>query len=372
MEIHLFIIWEKAQWKKADILRDISKDLEIIKIVDVKWPEEKFVDNLSRFYGKKLPSGSKKVAECGKGQFSVVIVKDNCPKYLEKKTSHGMELVNINIFERKEKYRAWTNDDTTPVNYHGSRIHGTNSEEETRHDLTSLFGVSPDDLLHNPNILPESWEKNMVGLDGWDTLSDMFYVMNQSNNYLILRNFEYLPKSFRTNEHGDIDILTDNIDKLAWVMGAEKVFRAKFRVHYRVKVSNEFVYFDFRHIGDEYYCKKWEENMLKNKVYSKSGFYILCEEDYKYGILYHALIHKSKISDEYSNKIKCLFNDPEINYLKTLKAFLSKNNYYVSKPNDLSVYINTKNANKTFGLLRKLYYLVVKIDRKIFNRKLMI
>ena len=60
-EYHLFIIWEKAERMKQKIIDDIAKELEIIKIVDVSWDKNRFCDNLSRFYGQKLPSGAKKI-----------------------------------------------------------------------------------------------------------------------------------------------------------------------------------------------------------------------------------------------------------------------------------------------------------------------
>ena len=65
-ELHLFIIWENGREKQKEILEDINKSFEIIKIYEVKWDKEEFSNNLSRFYGTNLPKGSRKELHCGK------------------------------------------------------------------------------------------------------------------------------------------------------------------------------------------------------------------------------------------------------------------------------------------------------------------
>lgn len=369
MEYHLFIIWEKAQWKKKEILNDISKELSIIKCVNITWDRLRFADNLSRFYGQKLPSGSKKEKECGNGMFTLVVVQDGHPNYALRKTSRGMKLVNTTIFDKKEKFRSWTNDETTPPNYHGSRIHGTDNEYETRHDLAALLGISPEELADKAGQFPDCWSKNVLGLDGWDSLPQLFYVMNQSVNYLVLRNYEYLPEMLCMEKHGDIDLLTDDFGRMRWILGGVPVFKAKFRVHYKVKVGQDTVYFDLRHVGDDYYCRAWEEEMLANKVDSGKGFPIMEPTDYKYSLLYHAMFHKKHVSDDYKTKLKELFNGMEGSFLEELQRFLSEREYHISLPKDLSVYVNEKNSGKSFGFNRRLYYLLVKLDRHIFKGK---
>lgn len=370
MEYHLFIIWEKAQWKKEDILEDIKRGLTIVKIIDIMWDQSRFADNLSRFYGQKLPSGSKKEQECGNGRFTVVVVRDDAPDYALRKTSHGEERVNANIFDRKEKFRTWTNDDTTPRNYHGSRIHGTNSEAEARHDLAALLGISPEDLAEHADEFPAQWSQNVTGLDGWESLAQLFYVMNQSVNYLVLRNFEYLPQRFCSEQHGDIDLLTDDLNRMRWILGGVPVFKAKFRVHYRVRVGHEEVYFDLRHVGDDYYCRAWEEEMLRSRVWNSRGFPVMSEENYKYSLLYHAMLQKAHLSEDYKEKLKNMFACGEESYLPKLRRFLEEKRYCITQPKDLSVYVNEANSGIRFGLGRKLYYLMCRLDKHVFFGKL--
>lgn len=369
MEYHLFIIWEKAQWKKDDIVADIQKDLQIIKCVDITWEKSRFADNLSRFYGKKLPSGSLKEQECGNGMFTLVVVVDLNPQYEERPTSHGKELVNINIFDRKERFREWTNDETTPKNYHGSRIHGTNNERETKHDLTLLLGVSPEDLAQNPDVIPDEWNKNVLGLNGWNNLKELFYLLNQSVNYLVLRNFEYLPMQYSSSLHGDIDILVDDYDMAVSVLGGEKVFKSRFRVHYVLNVNGEKVFFDVRFVGDRYYCTKWEQHMLDKKEVLDAGINVMCAEDFKYSLLYHALIHKKQISIDYREKLQLMFSNDDTIWNKELKSYLDEKGYTFTYPKDLSVNWNSINSGKKFQITRRIYGLIGRIKLVLFSRE---
>ena len=84
-ELHLFIIWENASYKKDEILEDIKKSFEIIKIYKMIWDKDKFSENLSRFYGTNLPAGSGKEQHCGTGPFILIIVKDKNPRQVFRK-----------------------------------------------------------------------------------------------------------------------------------------------------------------------------------------------------------------------------------------------------------------------------------------------
>ena len=41
-EIHIFIIWEKAREKEAEILLDIKKNFSILQTFEINWSEEEF------------------------------------------------------------------------------------------------------------------------------------------------------------------------------------------------------------------------------------------------------------------------------------------------------------------------------------------
>ena len=41
-ELHLFIIWERALFKKDDILTDIQSNLTILNVYEIEWSKKYF------------------------------------------------------------------------------------------------------------------------------------------------------------------------------------------------------------------------------------------------------------------------------------------------------------------------------------------
>ena len=136
-ETHLFILWENSLYKKDEIISEIKEKFKILKIYKMKWSEKYFLSNLSRFYGTNLPNCEAKAEHCGKGEFLLIIVKDENPNYEERNTSKGAKIVNTKLFDCKEKFRQITGG--------GHKIHATNNEIETNHDITLLLGKNIED-----------------------------------------------------------------------------------------------------------------------------------------------------------------------------------------------------------------------------------
>ena len=346
-ELHLFIIWENGREKQKEILEDINKSFEIIKIYEVKWDKEEFSNNLSRFYGTNLPKGSRKELHCGNGEFILIIVKVSNCKYENRITSKGEKIVNINMFDKKNKYREMTGG--------GDKVHGTNNEIETNHDLTLLLGKNIEDFLKE-NI-NKKWDgkiqkinTNLFGAKKWNSVEDMFYALNNCANYAILRNYESLPDEIYENDHNDIDIICESLEDVAYVLNAIPVFKESYRVHYRTKVGDKIANFDLRHIGDNYYCENMEKKILGERIYNEKGFYTLNTENYFYSLLYHALIHKPIFKDDYkikliNMKIEKINNNTSIKeYLKILKTWMILNEFIIIEPNDKTVLLNLDNV----------------------------
>ena len=151
-ELHLFILWKNALYKKDEIINDMKSKFEIVNMYNLTWSNEKYSENLSRFYGTKLPDGSAKEEHCGRGTFLLVIVKDKSPVYNYRNTTAGKEYVNTNMFDSKAMYREWTGG--------GHKIHCTNSIKETNHDLTLLLDKNVEDYLNQLKI-----EENVIELN---------------------------------------------------------------------------------------------------------------------------------------------------------------------------------------------------------------
>ncbi len=341
-DYQLLIVWNNALYKEQQILEDLKKNFLIIKKVKVNWEKKFAEENFLRFYSHsliKFPEENvedivkSKIEHCGVGQFSAYILQDLNPKYRIRKTSTGEALVNTKIFDLKNKYRKWTGG--------GHKIHATDDREEFEKDIALLFGLKKD-----IKKLPSKVNSNVLGVGGWNSIEELFYVLNRSVKYVVLRNYECLPKKYTLENHGDIDLLLSDLRSVVYLTGAKKAFPEDYRVHYFIKIKGEQIPFDFRFVGDNYYDKKWQEEILNSRR-KVNRIYVPSQKNHFYSLLYHALIHKEVVSDDYilkfnklskllKIKIKSeLFDKKEMNLI--LRRFLRQHRYRVVKPIDESV-----------------------------------
>ena len=68
-ELHLFIVWHNALTDAPAIVQDMSAHFTIKRVYAITWSDAQFPENLSRFYGQKLPRDSYKEVHCGRGPF---------------------------------------------------------------------------------------------------------------------------------------------------------------------------------------------------------------------------------------------------------------------------------------------------------------
>ena len=136
-EMHIFVIWNRARKIEENILNDLQTRFEILGTTEITWEEERFSNNLSAFYGEKLPKGCHKEKEVGTGPFLLVYVLDRKPLYKKRRVNSGQNLVNVNVFDSKEMYRKWLA---------SHNIHSSNYKEEVDHDLKLLLGCSAEQV----------------------------------------------------------------------------------------------------------------------------------------------------------------------------------------------------------------------------------
>lgn len=359
--LFLYIIWNNAYSHKERIIADLSEDFEVIKIIEVTWSEEEFTNNLNRFYGQKLPKNSFKEKACGIGPFTLIVIKDNSPKYEGRMTTRGVEeLVNINTFDKKMLYREWTK-----LPSGNNCLHGTNSIEETEHDLVLLTGYSPVDFIENLDNIPDTLSQDIVGSKGWKDLKELFYVLNHTVRYVFLRNFEGMPESFHVEGHDDIDLLTDDFDDIVRISNSKPVFKHKYRVQCMCPVAGHDVQMDFRYIGDDYYDRKWEENILNNRLIH-NGIYIPDEQNYRYMLLYHAVVQKREIASNYIQRLDALFGKQKWG-IADLREFLRKNDYRFTQAYDISVFFNENNTGIKMSPIRRMRILARKFRWKFLD-----
>ena len=359
-EIHLFILWNSGFRFREALTDDLKNRFTIKGIIDLNWKKESFNLNLKRFYGQNLPKNSNKMKECGIGPFTAFIVEDPSPVYAPRVTTRGVKSVNINVFDVKERYRRIAKNNI---------LHATNSEEESEHDITLLLGKCYHDLNFE-TIHLKTIEKDIAGANGWESIRELLYVLNHTCQYVILRNFEEFPDNIQLGEHSDIDILCRDYQSTGLILNGRETTARPWRVQNIVTIGDSFVNVDLRHLGDGYYDRRWEEDILNNRVFHEKGFYSPNEEDYLYSLLYHGLIQKYRISDDYVARIGKLcsgmgiapvdLND-ERAAIETLTAYMKRKGYRFVEPEDRTVGYNFYKIGEKAGVYRSLRRLASKI-----------
>lgn len=199
----------------------------------------------------------------------------------------------------------------------------------------------------------------VIGRKGWESFEDLFYVLNSNVNWVVLRNYEFLPNNFWGNDD-DVDILCDDLRKTVSISYARK--RSPGVSGYEVKVSGKWVPFDIRYLGDNYYPDVWVLDILRRVQTYNNCVPIMDKVNMFYSLIYHVLTHKKSIKDKYVNELnelslslsgKKIFERGSINFsslaLPLLKKYMAYKNYYYFYPYDRSVPITDSSKQLTMS-----------------------
>lgn len=360
--LHDLVIWPNAHRFAEKIIGDLRLSFNILSISTVHWDEDKWYDNIRVFYSRswqgfslsKLQKAVREKADyCGKGPISLIIFEDPTPDLATEQTSDGLSEVNARVFNKKKEYRNLTGG--------GHLVHMSNNAKETDRDLALLLGVGTDDYRknHEPKMVENTDVfRNCSGIDGYDSLESLFYILNHAIDYCVLRNFECLPDRFFEQGHEDIDLLVENLSHMIQLTSAKTISGERGRVDYSIRINGKSVPFDFRHIGDDYYDMAWERHILKNKKQTR-GFNIPGDEDLYYSLLYHAYIQKHQVKPDYYSKLEgygCAigvsFSPAAQVAISQLDAFLKDHRYEYIAPKDKTVVYNLHNLDYSAYALR--------------------
>lgn len=214
-ELQLFIIWNNGRNFEKEILTDISAKFEIVKIYEIAWSKEHFSENLSRFYGKKLPRGCKKIRECGTDPFLLVLVYDNEPLYVKG--------INIHISYYKSHYRKLTGG--------GYLVHGCDNISEADENLIFLLGKNTQRLTEE---LTSQWDgktifltKDLCGTEGWKDIDELNEIITQ------------LPNTSLNIEAGIKHITTSNLNQTCRILNAKRAYPFIKRNWYTVNIGGK-------------------------------------------------------------------------------------------------------------------------------------
>lgn len=247
------------------------------------WPG--FIGELSRFYNTDVTT---KAEQCGTGDFTVLVVRDDAPAYGERNTTRGRRRVNTNLFDAKQLWRSWT------------------SNAETVH-----LSDTVDDALDNLAVL----------LPGFDDLDSALAAI--TCDYVVLRNFDGEPTE-------DVDLLVRSLPEAVRSLGALRMHPEPYRVQYAVRIGGQWVPFDLRHLDDGYYDANWQCDILDSRQGNRPD-----DEQWYYSLLYHALHHKGTLSG-YADTLERI--RPGADHTReALAEWMAKWGYRYTHPTDVTV-----------------------------------
>lgn len=172
----------------------------------------------------------------------------------------------------------------------------------------------------------------------WASLEEFFKHINGNTNYVILRNFEELTRDFLSAEHPDIDFLCS--DRKLFLSVTQSVSRTKNisdQIHRYIVVNKKKVDIDVRCVGDGYYDSAWEKNILETRNLYQNRFYVPNTQNYFYSLLYHALIQKDQVSEDYAKRLNIMAEelgiiDDNIVNIELLQSYMRQKGYKFTFP----------------------------------------
>ena len=323
-QLGVFILWQSGEKYAQDIIDDLSKQFYFLNAKSLKWNYDDVCTNLNKLYPhRKFDYSSAKVKEIGADKSGVrlhiLILKDINPSF-----ENG---INIKFKQLKEKYRK---------QYKTNFLHAADNEIEALDNIYQLLNQDYKNYKKKDNkfVIFDKFKNKFLEskIRDLNNIKEVLEVLNQNNvNYVILRNWEEFDGEILSEEHSDIDILTDDLYLVVSLLNAKILVYSTNRFKYGVKIGSQIIPLDLRRIDEKYYDRQWAKEILKTKTKFKY-FNIPENENYYYSLLYHALIQKPFLISDYRNKLKSLKND-EIS-IKNLKEFMAAKNYKFVNPED--------------------------------------
>ncbi len=371
-DLHLFILWENGRYKQKQVMEQLSEDYKILYCAEIKWSSRHIEANLNRLYRSEIASKNRKHEVVGGGPFLCIVVEDEEPEYGFSRSLDGtISMSNLNVVRAKHSLRSLLN---------GNFVHSSSCISEFFFQGTLLF--HPELLQYIISL--EVWDRethilqqDLAGANGWESIEECITVANLCSDYVILRNFEYLPNNFWGND-SDIDLLCSDDKAMRAALNAQK--RGWGIAAYQINVSGNSIPVDIRTLGDNYYDPLWQRDMLKRKVFHNQIIPRPSDEDYFFSLLYHCKLQKRTVKDKYvdilielAKKIgldlgPMTITDDELS-ARVIDGYLKGSGYYFTHPVDRGVFLNNDvykyvTRRRDRSLFRKVF---ARLLRKIYS-----
>jgi hypothetical protein len=259
-----------------------------LAIESIAWNREGAADRLARLYGGN-PTGFEIQADAiGQGEATVFVGVDHRPWFGWCGRHGGLAHRRLARLARTAERR--------------SAVHGFHASE-TEDDMLWFAA----ELLDHPveQYLPlKELAVRAASSAPPKTLSEVFQALEQRSTYVLLRGWDELPDGLGRGRE-DLDLLVDDpAPLLASFPRLWKKHVQSHRVQYHLPLARRglrrpWIQIDVRRVGDDYYDAQWQRGMLARRIRDDRGFYRLADADYFDAILYHALLHKPRIRDDY-------------------------------------------------------------------------
>lgn len=162
-------------------------------------------------------------------------------------------------------------------------------------------------------------------------------------DYLVMRNWEGFYDDILLEGHNDIDLLCrdrDSRDIIVRLLDARPLTGDGF--HYCFQYKGRQVTLDTRILGDGYYDRRWQRDMLRKKKLHPLGFYIMDPENYYFSLIYHAVYQKKDgLSGEYARRLNQMSRADGVlsqnDFAEQLDGFMRQKRYAYTLTQDKSV-----------------------------------
>lgn len=204
----------------------------------------------------------------------------------------------------------------------------------------------------------------------WPNLESIFSEINNKCNYLVLRNYEELQEGKLIAGHEDIDILCDDAKLFVDTIKGKKEPVDGHFFHYYVSVCNKIIEFGVRTVGDGYYSESWQKDMLKKRKFVNDFCFAMDDENYFYSLIYHAVLHKKIISNDYFERLTEIGEKIDVKLTskeqlhEIMLLWMKEKNYDIEYPKDISVPFDLKRIGVTE---KKAGNLSKKLSRAVFT-----
>ena len=376
LDFGLFVVASPEPAVRERILNRARTLFEVRRVHEIRWTPELAARNYARFY-RQRPSAARPDGGFERPLLLVTAVDTARSKPMSASTKFA---------DAAREFRAWT---AAPAS-----VHASTRATETARDLMLLLGTDPRTYLEQN---PQPWDgrieemhRDLTGARGWASARELFYALNHTVRYVVLRNFEKLPDCLHVGSHEDVDMLTGDYPEAIRVMNARPNVRClpRWGGPHWVNISGEDMWFDVRFVGDRYYDPTWAADILDRRVWNENGFYSPNAEDYFETLAYHAVVHKRELAADYRPRLAGMavalgrpgwdasgLGDPA-RMKALLDGILRRRGYRYYRPRDVNVFYNfaaTGHAlprvrRKLAGIARKALRIAYRVQQPLGDR----